>query len=203
MISVEEFSECPICGRKTLKSYSTSLNIPYFSEIFLLRFHCPSCGYRISDFLNTRYGKPIRCTYEVKNEKELTARVIRASTGTIRIPELGTIIEPGPASQAFITNVEGVVAKILDIAETASKWVDSEDERRNCDIAIEKIKKAKSGEIPFTLIIEDPFGNSIIIAKDQSKVRLEELTEEELQNLRTGGLMVFTPCSPEENTEKD
>lgn len=203
MISVEELSECPICGRKTLKSYSKSLNIPYFSEIFLLRFHCPSCGYRISDFLNTRYGKPIRCTYEVKNEKELTARVIRASTGTIRIPELGTIIEPGPASQAFITNVEGVVAKILDIAETASVWVDSEDERRNCDIAIEKIKKAKSGEIPFTLIIEDPFGNSIIIAKDQSKVRLEELTEEELQNLRTGGLMVFTPYSPEENIEKD
>lgn len=203
MISVEEKSECPICGRKTLESTSTSLNIPYFSEIFLVRFHCPSCGYRISDFLNTRYGKSMRCTYQVKNEKELTARVIRASTGTIKIPELGTIIEPGPASQAFITNVEGVVTKILGIAETASKWAESEDEKKNCEIAIEKIKKAKSGEIPFTLIIEDPFGNSMIIAKDQSKVSLEELTEEELQKLRTGGLMVFTPSSPEENKEKD
>ncbi len=200
---MEEKSECPTCGRNTLESSLTSLNIPYFSEIYLVKFHCPLCGYRISDFLNTRYGVPIRCTYEVKNEKELTARVIRAATGTIKIPELGTTIEPGPASQAFITNIEGVIIKILDIAETASKWVESEEEKKNCETAIEKIKKAKSGEIPFTLIIEDPFGNSMIIAKDQSKVSIKELTEEELQNLRTGGLMVFTPCNTDKNVEKE
>jgi len=200
---MEEREECPICGGKTLESSMTSVNIPYFSEIFLIRVQCSSCGYRTSDFMNTRYGKPIRCTYEVKGEKELTARVIRASTGTIRIPELGTTIEPGPASQAFITNVEGVIARILDVAEIASEWVESEEERRRCDIAIERIKKAKSGELPFTLIIEDPFGNSMIIARDQSKVQIKELTEEELRDLRTGGLMLFTPYDFDEYLEGD
>lgn len=201
MIFLEEKSECPFCGRKSLESSFTSLNIPYFSEIFLVKFQCPLCGYNVSDFLSTRYGKSIRCTYAVKSEKELAARVIRAATGTIRIPELGTIIEPGPASQAFITNIEGVVTNILDVAVTARKWAESEDEKRNCDLAIEKIKKAKSGELPFTLIIEDPFGNSMIIAKDQSNVSVEELTEEELRNLRTGGLMFFTTCDSDENIE--
>ncbi|MGQ9720678.1 MAG: ZPR1 zinc finger domain-containing protein [Candidatus Jordarchaeum sp.] len=200
---MEEKSECPVCGKNTLESSLTSLNIPYFSEIFLVRFYCPSCGYSINDFLNTRYGKPIRCTYEIKNEKDLTARVIRASTGTIRIPELGTLIEPGPAAQSFITNVEGVIIKILDIAEIASKWVELEDEKKNCEMAIEKIKKAQSAEIPFTLIIEDPFGNSMIITKDQNQVKIEELTEKELENLRTGGLMVFTPCDPNKNIENE
>lgn len=153
----------------------------------------------MSDFLNTRYGRPIRCTYKIKNEKELSARVIRASTGTIRIPELGTIIEPGPASQAFVTNVEGVVTNILEVAETARKWAQTEDEKKNCDSAIENIKRAKSGELPFTLIIEDPFGNSMIIAKDQSKVKVEELTEKEVRILRTGGLMFFTTCDLDED----
>jgi zinc finger protein len=202
VIFLEEKSECPSCGRKSLESSLTSLNIPYFSEIFLVKFHCSLCGYTVSDFLSARYGKPIRCTYKIKNEKELNARVVRAATGTIRIPELGTIIEPGPASQAFVTNVEGVVTNILEVAETARKWAVSEDEKRNCDLAIENIKKAKSGELSFTLIIEDPFGNSMIIAKDQSNVNVEELTEEELRNLRTGGLMFFTTRDLDKNVEK-
>jgi zinc finger protein len=203
VIFLEEKSECPFCGRESLESSFTGLNIPYFSEIFLVKFHCSLCGYNVSDFLSTRYGKPIRCVYEVKNEEELTTRVIRATTGTIRIPELGTVIEPGPASQAFVTNVEGVIANILAIAETARKWTESDDEKNNCDLAIEKIKKAQSGELPFTIILEDPFGNSMIIAKDQSSVSVEELTEEELKNLKTGGLTLFTTCDSDENLESN
>lgn len=38
----------------------------------------------------------------------------------------------------------------------------------------------------------------MIIAKNQSSVSVEELTEEELENLRTGGLMLFTPSDPNE-----
>ncbi|MEM3526160.1 MAG: ZPR1 zinc finger domain-containing protein [Candidatus Jordarchaeaceae archaeon] len=195
---MEEKSECPCCGRKSLESSLTSLNIPYFHEIFLIKFQCALCGYVARDFLNTRYGRPIRCTYKIEKEEELNARVIRATTGTIRIPELGATIEPGPASQAFVTNVEGVVTNILDVAEAAREWAESEEEKRNCDAAIENIRKAKSAEIPFTLIIEDPFGNSMIIAKDQSSVKIEELTEEELRSLRTGGLTFFTPCDSDE-----
>jgi zinc finger protein len=203
VIFLEEKSECPFCGRASLESSFTNLNIPYFSEIFLVKFHCPLCGYTVSDFLSTRYGKPVRCSYAVKSEGGLTARVIRSATGTIRIPELGTVIEPGPASQAFVTNVEGVIANVLAVAETARKWAESEEEKRNGDSAIEKIKKAQSGELPFTIILEDPFGNSMIIAKDQSSVSVEELTEEELHDLRTGGLMLFQTCDSDENKENN
>lgn len=202
-IFLEEKSECPVCGKKTLESSFTDLNIPYFSEIYLVRFQCSSCGYKVSDFLSTRYGKPIRCTYKVKNEKELKARVIRATTGTIKIPELGTTIEPGPASEAYVTNVEGVISRILEVAETAREWAETEEQKRNSDIAIEKIKKAKTGEMPFTLILEDPFGNSMIVAKNQSEVKIKELTVEELRDLRTGGLMFFTPSDSNESTQGD
>jgi len=40
--------------------------------------------------------------------------VIKSGTTTIRIPEFGAKITPGPYSEGFITNVEGVLSKVED-----------------------------------------------------------------------------------------
>ncbi|MBS7251796.1 MAG: hypothetical protein KIH08_14585, partial [Candidatus Freyarchaeota archaeon] len=104
---------------------------------------------------------------------------------------------------ATVSKFEGVISRILEVAEIAREWAETEEQKRNSDIAIEKIKKAKTGEMPFTLILEDPFGNSMIVAKNQSEVKIKELTVEELRDLRTGGLMFFTPSDSNESTQED
>ena len=48
---------------------------------------------------------------------------------------------------------------------------------------LEKIENVKSGDETATLIVEDPFGHSIII-HDDAKHR--KLSEEEIKNLNTG-----------------
>lgn len=49
------------------------------------------------------------------------------------------------------------------------------------------LEKIKNGEHEITVIIEDPLGNSAIIAKNAMS---RELTEEEAANLKTG-MIIF------------
>jgi zinc finger protein len=110
--------------------------------------------------------------------------MIRSSSGTVKIPELGLAMEPGPASQGFITNVEGILMRFEDIVKTARRWNQEDAEKVViCDRILEKLKLAMEGEEELTVVIEDPFGNSMIVSDDAF---WESLSEEEASELKTG-----------------
>jgi len=93
-------------------------------------------------------------------------------------------MEPGPASQGFITNVEGILMRFEDIVKTARRWNEDNAEKvAICDRILEKLKLAIEGEEDLTVIIEDPFGNSMIVSDDAF---WERLSEEEASELKTG-----------------
>ena len=118
------------------------------------------------------------------NQDTLFAKVIRSSSGTVRIPELGLAMETGPASQGFITNVEGILMRFEDIVKTAKRWnEDNEEKVAICDRILEKLRLAMEGQEEVTVIIEDPFGNSMIVSDDAF---WERLSEEEASELKTG-----------------
>jgi zinc finger protein len=93
-------------------------------------------------------------------------------TATIKIPELGVQIDPGPACQGFVTNIEGVLDRIENIVRGALIWAENE-ERENAITLLDQIARARLGAMPFTLIIEDPSGNSAIISEKVKKTPLE------------------------------
>ena len=108
----------------------------------------------------------------------MSLRTVAASaSGAIRIPELGVEIDPGPACEGFVSNIEGVLDRIEDVVTGVLTWAEGE-ERENALALRERIALAREGSVPFTLIIEDPTGNSAIVSPKAEKSPLPPCPEE-------------------------
>ena len=158
---------CPNCNTEIEYIYQTE-NIPYFSDILIISAICDSCGYKYVDTQLLRVNEPARYEVAVDTEEDLGIRVVRSMSASIEIPELGVRIDPGPACQGFVSNIEGVLDRVEQIVEGALLWGE-EEERENARTLLEKIEGVKCGEIPITLILEDRCGNSAIIADKAQK----------------------------------
>jgi zinc finger protein len=189
---------CPVCGRE-IKILSSVYEVPYFGKVLLTSISC-ECGYKHSDSIITEIKEPRR--YKIKIDgSNLFTKVIRSSSGTIRIPELGVDIEPGPASQAFITNLEGILSRVEGIVRIAREWNSDDAEKvERCDLILNRIEKTLNGESELTLILEDPFGNSAIVSDD---VFIEKMSENEAAQLKSGiTVMELTGLTEEEIGER-
>ncbi|VVB97859.1 ZPR1 zinc-finger domain protein [uncultured archaeon] len=177
-------SVCPLCHKELLTNWVPD-NIPFFGEVMHITSIC-ECGFRYSDTLILAQRKPVRYELKIKNQDDLDARVVRSTSGTIRIPELGVDIEPGPASESFVSNIEGVLDRVEEILGMVTRWGEEEKTARASEL-LSILEKIKAGEYEITVIIEDPLGNSAIIAENATK---RELTAEDVAHLKTG-MIIF------------
>ncbi len=161
---------CPLCKKDIEYTYQTE-DIPYFPEILISSALC-ECGFRHTDTMIMGGGEPVRWRVSVASPDDLAVRVIRSASGIIQVPELGVTIEPGPACEGFVSNVEGVLWRVMEAVESVLSWAEGEDLSRAQDIK-KQIMQALDGGIPFTLIIEDPCGNSAIISEHATRESYE------------------------------
>lgn len=161
-------------------------NIPYFGDILEVSLFC-QCGFKFVDTIILSQKEPLRHQKRVCSEGDLWARVVRSTSGTIRIPEWGVEIEPGPASEAYITNVEGVIERLQGVVGMARRWSETDEEREKADALLCTMREARDGCPDFTFIIEDPQGNSAVIGEG---VEVTKLTDEEAQNLPAGMFLI-------------
>ncbi|HDR53433.1 MAG TPA: ZPR1 zinc finger domain-containing protein [archaeon] len=137
---------CPVCKGPltvTVKEQKDFLG----GQLTLVSMVCGrnGCPYRTLDILPQEGREPSRLTFEVKSEKDLNVLVARSSTARVIIPEIGATIEPGTASLGFITTIEGVLQRfVTHVREPRARRL------------VKELLKGK----PFTIIIEDPYGNS-------------------------------------------
>jgi zinc finger protein len=115
-----------------------------------------------------KQADPARYTVAVEAEDDLAIRVVRSMSAAIEIPELGVRIDPGPSCQGFVSNVEGVLDRIEEVVKGAFRW-GTDVEKENATALIADIARVKAGTFPITLILEDPCGNSGIIAEKTVK----------------------------------
>ncbi|MFA4934543.1 MAG: ZPR1 zinc finger domain-containing protein [Candidatus Methanoperedens sp.] len=177
-------SVCPLCSKELVTNWVED-NIPFFGEVMHITSIC-ECGFRYSDTLILAQRKPVHYELKIKTPDDIDARVVRSTSGTIRIPELGIDIEPGPASESFVSNIEGVLDRVAEILGMASRWGEKEKTERALEL-LSILEKIKAGEYEITVIIEDPLGNSAIIAKNATS---RELTADEAALLKTG-MIIF------------
>lgn len=177
-------SVCPLCSKELVTNWVED-TIPFFGEVMHITSQC-ECGFRYSDTLIMTQHKPVRYEFKVKNRDDLDVRVVRSTSGTIKIPELGIDIEPGPASESFVSNIEGVLERIEEILQNVMLW-DEKDKTERAQELLSTLEKIRAGEYEITIVIEDPLGNSAIIAENAIS---RELTEEEAAFLKTG-MIVF------------
>jgi len=164
--------------------------IPYFGEHTQVTVKCNSCGWRQTDFIPAEGKKSGLCSLNVNNEKFLSTRVVRSSSCTIKIPELDLEVYPGSDSTGFVSNIEGVLIRFLDIVNMVLKQLvrEAEDDvmaLSECNSIKNKLEKWIAGDIsePFSIEFYDPRGHSQIL--DENTLQ-RELTDEELNELPVG-----------------
>ncbi|MFH1224278.1 MAG: ZPR1 zinc finger domain-containing protein [Candidatus Diapherotrites archaeon] len=170
---------CANCGEPA-KIVQTVRAVQHFGKVIMLTMSCPACGFRFVDVFSAGVRKPSRFEAKVSGANDLRTKIVRSSSSTIRIPELGVTIEPAALSEGYISNLEGLLERIESAASILASSADGEG-KPNADAALEKIRSAKNGSEKFTVIIEDPLGNSALIGK---KVSHRALTKAEIKKLR-------------------
>jgi len=166
----ENVVKCPICGKESMSVKIFLYDVPYFGKVVLESGKCSKCGFKWSDVGMLEAARPKRIIVKVKEPKDLNALVIKAAPATVKIPELGIEIFPGPAAPGYITTIEGVLQRVIDHAPSECL-----DESNPCHEKIKTIRRAMNGDDVFTLIIEDPSGRSAV------KGEGTEVIEEELR----------------------
>ena len=179
----EMIIKCPACGIEGVaKSIMKQLEIPHFGEVMETTIQCPSCGFKHSDIIALEQNDPAKYVLEI-NKNTLTVRVVRSQSATVSIPELGVKVEPGPKSEGYVTNVEGILNRFEDAVKKALNLFDDESSQINAKDTLSQIQELKKGNGTATLIILDPFGQSNIVS-DSADVL--EIPEDELEDLKTG-----------------
>lgn len=180
-------THCPVCnGNNTLNMTSKTDEIPYFGEVMESTLLCSECGYKHSDTICLEVKEPVKYTLKISKDK-LNTRVVKSQTTTLSIPDLGLKVEPGPKSQGYISNVEGVINRFESAINTAMEWAEEKEIQENALKILEKIENVKTGNGKVTLVLEDPFGHSIIVDND---AKHRKLTEKEINNLNTGFITI-------------
>jgi len=150
------------------------LEIPHFPDLLLAVISCGACGYRHTDTIILGEGNPVRWTVRVEEPGDLAIRVARSTTGTIEIPELGLAVEPGTACEGFVTNIEGVLSRFEQAVETVLANPESDEERAAALQMLDTLAAAREVAVPFTVILEDPAGNSMLVSEKAEKMLLDQ-----------------------------
>ena len=179
----EMIIKCPACSVEgKAKSIMKELEIPHFGKVLETTIQCPSCGFKHSDIIALEQNDPAKYVLEI-NKNTLTVRVVRSQSATVSIPEIGIKVEPGPKSEGYVTNVEGILNRFEDAVKKALQLFEDEESQKNAKNTLNQIEELKNGNGTATLIIQDPFGQSNIVS---DSVKILEIPEEELRELKTG-----------------
>jgi len=162
---------CPICHNKTLTLREEEKEIPYFGKCYLFSMNCSNCKYNKADIEAAEKHEPAKHTLEVDSEKDMNIRIIKSNAATVKIPHV-TTISPGPASEGYITNVEGLLNKVKEQIEAVKNDAEDELEKKKAKNLLKKIQRVQWGREKLKIIIEDPSGNSAIISEKVVKSRL-------------------------------
>ena len=179
----EMIIKCPACGIEGVaKSIMKELEIPHFGQVMETTLLCPNCGFKHSDIIALEQNDPAKYVIEI-NKNNLSVRVVRSQSATVIIPEIGIKVEPGPKSEGYVTNIEGVLTRFEDAVKKALNLFEDAESQKNAKIALSELQELKKGNKTATLIILDPFGQSNVVSEN---VDVFEIPEEELRDLKTG-----------------
>ncbi|TPX63408.1 hypothetical protein CcCBS67573_g08691 [Chytriomyces confervae] len=144
------------------------MDIPHFKEVVIMATDCELCGYKSNEVKAggaiSSHGK--RITLNIKELDDLNRDILKSETCGLEIPEIELHLTTGTLGGRF-TTVEGLLAQVYDeIKKTASPFAsgDSGQEQRKqaFEAFLAKLQKAIKVEIPYTLILDDPLGNSYL-----------------------------------------
>lgn len=188
---------CPICSQEgQLRMIAHVDSIPYFGEHTQVTVLCHACGWRQTDFIPAEGKKAGAWNLTINDPEKLRSRVVRSSSCTVRIPELDLEVMPGSNSTGYVSNIEGVLNRFIDIIQMVLRDIER-DEEGNTEqpdpenveaIAtlkglLDTVEHAGQEGHHFSVELLDPHGHSMILDSDAIE---RALTDEELEALPIG-----------------
>ena len=142
-------------------------NIPYFKEVVIMATVCDLCGAKTNEVKAgggiEAEGKKI--TLKVTDPTDMSRDVLKSETCSILIPELEFEMG-GHAIGSRFTTVEGLMDNVLENVLQNSFWGAGDGMAPDLAEKMEKFKQKfgrfQAVEEHFTLILDDPAGNSYL-----------------------------------------
>ncbi|XP_027858369.1 zinc finger protein ZPR1 [Xiphophorus couchianus] len=139
--------------------------IPFFKEIIVSSFSCAHCGWSNTEIQSAGriQDQGVCYTLEVKTKQDLNREVVKADCAVTKIPELDFEIPPF-TQKGSLSTIEGLLGRAvagLEQDQPARRAAEPQVAEK-IDEFIQKLKKLKDVEHEFTLVIEDPSGNSFV-----------------------------------------
>ena len=132
---------------------------------------CASCNYRKSDVEPAEVKEPCKYTFEVESEDDLNVKIIKSAEATVKIPHVMTI-ESGPASEGYITNIEGLLERVKKQIQSAAESEDDPAAKKKAKNLLKKLSKVLVGREKLKIIVEDPSGFSAIVSEKAQRNKL-------------------------------
>lgn len=139
--------------------------IPFFKEIIVSSFSCAECGWSNTEIQSAGQIQELGVCYTLKinSKQDLNREVVKADSATTRIPELDFEI-PAYTQKGSLSTIEGLLDRAVAGLEQDQcvRRAAYPEVAEKIDEFIQKLKKLKEVESDFTLVIEDPSGNSFV-----------------------------------------
>nr|SVE76406.1 EOG090X06TU [Daphnia longispina] len=157
-------SLCFNCGEDGMTRLLLT-KIPFYKEIILMSFECEHCGFKNNEVQSgdkiQEKGALIRVS--ITSTRDLNRQVIKSDYATVKIPEIEFEIPP-QSKRGEITTIEGILSRCiagLEQDQPVRKALDS-DSAEKIEAFIQVLTDTKKCEKPFTIVIDDPSGNSFV-----------------------------------------
>ncbi|CAL6060111.1 ZPR1_zinc-finger domain-containing protein [Hexamita inflata] len=160
-------SFCPACQKPVIDK-AIIINIPYFKDVLLMCCKCDECGYKTIEIQQAgaipKMGR--KHTLHVTDPSDLSREVLKSTSCSIKIIELGIELQPGTLGGMY-TTLEGLMKQLTaELLKHSQFWMG--DSARNSEENANWTKIANSlelccqGKMNFTIEIDDPLDGSFI-----------------------------------------
>lgn len=170
-MQVIENEKCPVCGENKLTLTEVERDVPFFGQVAVFSMDCNACGYHKADVEALEEHDPVKFSFEVGSEDDLKVRIVKSSYGKVKVGTLATI-EPGEASNGYITNIEGILNRVKKQIEFLRDSSEDNDDIKKAKNHLKKLTRVMWGQEKMKLVLEDPTGNSSIISDKAIKQKL-------------------------------
>jgi len=185
-------SLCMACGDQG-KTRLLLTRIPFFRDVIIMAFECEVCGFRNSEIQPAEVQEK-GCRFEVKVNtlKDFNRQMVKGDKATIIIPDLDFEI-PAITQAGVFTTIEGLLDRAIENLQNSQiirRNIDPEGAQA-VDAFLDRLRNLREGnQLPFTLILDDPSGNSFIenpnAPKSDPSMRVRFYTRTDEQNSALG-----------------
>nr|XP_023690788.1 zinc finger protein ZPR1 isoform X3 [Paramormyrops kingsleyae] len=139
--------------------------IPFFKEIIISSFTCPHCCWSNTEIQSAGriQDQGITYTLKVRSKQDMNREVVKADSATVRIPELDFEI-PAFTQKGSLSTIEGLIGRTVAGLEQdqPTRKATAPEVAAKIDEFMERLQKLKDVKSEFTLVIDDPSGNSFV-----------------------------------------